>query len=54
MSRSERAKKKMMKDVERSQAIRGQQALKKRPFKSLIYQGKKAVAAAQKKAEADK
>lgn len=53
MSRSARAKKKMMKDVERSQAIRRQQALKKRPFKSLVYQGKKAVAAAQKEAKAD-
>lgn len=53
MSRSERAKKKMMKDVKRSQAIRRQQELKKRPFKSMIYQGKKAVAAAQKEAEAD-
>lgn len=45
MSRSMRAKRKIMNDVERYQAIKRQQELRKRPFKSLIYKGKKAVEA---------
>lgn len=49
MSKSTRTKKKTLEAVARSEAIKRQQAMRKRPFRSLIYQGKKAVMATQRK-----
>lgn len=46
MSKGSRNKKKMMQDVKRASAIRQQAQLRERPFRSLIYRGKKAARAA--------
>lgn len=48
MSKSTRKRQKMMNDVRRSQEIRRQKEMQERPFRQLIYRGKKAVTAVQK------
>lgn len=48
MSKGSRNKKKLMQDVKRASAIRQQAQLRERPFRSLIYRGKKAARAARK------
>lgn len=50
MSKGTRNKKKMMQDVKRASAIRQQAQLRERPFRSLIYKGKKAAKAARREA----
>lgn len=49
MGNKARKDRKMMKEVEQYEAIKRQQAKRKRPFKSLIYQGKKALTAGKEK-----
>ena len=51
MRRSTRTKKKTMEAVARHETIKRQQALKERPFRSLLYRGRKAVTAAQREKE---
>lgn len=48
MSKSTRAKRKTLEAVARSEAIKRQQEMRRRPFRSLLYQGKKAVMATQR------
>ena len=49
MGRKTREKKKMLETVARNGAIRRQQAMETRPFRSVLYQGRKAVLAAHKR-----
>lgn len=43
MGNKTREKKKMMEAVARHEAIRRQQAMREKPFRSVLYQGKKAL-----------
>jgi hypothetical protein len=47
MGNKTREKKKMMEAVARHEAIRRQQEMREKPFRSVLYQGRKAVQAAQ-------